>query len=168
MNKDFEKTYEKLNKTDPTRWQMMEYGWAIRELSEGLSAHNVWDMFRHVESAQRYLSEFKGHFIETPKMDEKEAALASCMHTYMRKGMDSPLSVMLYRMISEDRGTPVWYAFVKGLAANNRFYGKAIQAANAEWEVNETTDNLFMLECLRMWKDQDFDDVLKWLKDCGV
>lgn len=96
-----EKEYERLTKTEATKGQMMEYGWAIKELAEGLSAHSVWDMFRHVEAAQRYLAEFKGNFTKTPELNEKEAEIASGLHTYMRKGMDSSLSCILYRMISE-------------------------------------------------------------------
>jgi|ERR1035441_83331 hypothetical protein len=168
MNRELEKIYETLNKTEPTRDQMLEYSWAIKELSEGLTSHSVWDMFRHVETAQRHLTEFKGHFIETPKLDENEGNLAGALHTYMRKGMDSPLSVMLYRMIAEDRGTPVWYAFVKGLAANKRSYREAIQAADAGWEVNKTTDNLLMLECLRIWGDQNFADAMAWTGYCKI
>jgi hypothetical protein len=151
MNKDLEKEYERLNKTEATRYQLMEYSWAIKALAEGLTAHNVWEMFRQVETAQRYLSEFKGHFTKNPELNEAECEMASGLHTYMRKGMDSPLSVMLYRMIAENRGTPVWYAFVKGLVANKRNYSAAINAAAVQNELDKSTDNLLMYEALCMW-----------------
>ena len=164
MNKDIEREYERLNKTEATKGQMMEYGWAIKELAEGLSAHSVWDMFRHVEAAQRYLTEFKGNFTQTPKLNEAEANIASGLHTYMRKGMDSSLSCILYRMISENRGLPVWYAFVKGLVANKNSYQAAIHAADAQHDMDKTTDNLLMLKALEMWGDEWLDpqDWIHW------
>lgn len=164
MNKDFEKEYERLSKTEATKYQTMEYGWAIKELAEGLSAHSVWEMFRHVETAQRYLTEFKGHFTKNPELNEKEAEIASGLHTYMRKGMDSPLSVMLYRMVAESRGTPVWWAFVKGLVANKNNYREAIRVADAQCDIDNTTDNTLMLQALRMWEDEWLDpqDWITW------
>lgn len=162
MNKELDKEYERLNKTEPTRWQMMEYSWAIKALSEGLTAHSVWDMFRHVETAQRYLSEFKGHFTKNPELNEAEANIAQGLHTYMRKGMDSALSCILYRMVAENRGTPVWFAFVKGLVANKNNYRAAIRAADTQNDLDKTTDNLLMLKALEMW-EQEWLDPQDWV-----
>lgn len=163
MNKDFEKQYEKLNSTEATKHQLLELSFAIKELAEALSEHSVWSMFRHITLSQRYLSEFKGHFVETPKLTENEGNFAGALHTYMRKGMDCPLGTMLYRMISEDRGTPVWYAFVKGLVTNKRSYPLAYQAADHQYRLDETTDNLLMLNALAIWGDQNFPDALDWV-----
>lgn len=165
MNKDFEKEYERLCKIEPTKCQIMDYGWAIRELAEGLSDHSVWDMLRHVETAQRYLTEFKGHFTKNPELNEAEAYIASGLHTYMRKGMDSSLSCILYSMIAENRGLPVWYAFVKGLVANKNNYYAAIAAADVQHDLDKTTDNLLMLKALEMWGDKWLDpqDWITWV-----
>lgn len=164
MNKELEAEYNRLNKTEATKWQLMEYSWAIKALAEGLTAHSVWDMFRHVETAQRYLSEFKGHFTKNPELNEKEADLARGLHTYMRKGMDSSLSCMLYRMVDENRGTPVWFAFVKALAANKNSYRAAIAAADAQCDMDKTTDNVLMYHALCMWENEWLDpqDWVTW------
>ncbi len=164
MNKDVEKEYERLNKTEATRWQMMEYDWAIKALAEGLSARSVWEQFRSIETAQRYLSEFRGHFTKNPELNEKEANLAMGLHTYMRKGMDSNLSCILYRMVAENRGTPVWFAFVKGLAANKNNYHAALNAAHNQSDLDKSTDNLLMYHALAMWENEWLDpqDWVTW------
>lgn len=166
MSKDQE--YERLHNTEPARRQMFEYCWAIKELSEGLTERNVWDMFRHIETAQRHLDEFRGNFIKTPVLTDDECEIASALHTYMRKSMDCPLGTILYRLIDENRGLPIWYSFIKGLHANNRRYQAGITAADNEYNLNRTTDNLLMLEALRMWEDYDFTDAYDWIKLCDV
>jgi hypothetical protein len=114
MNKELAAEHDRLTKTEATKWQMMEYSWAIKALAEGLTGNNVWDQFRHIETAQRYLSEFKGHFTKNLKLSEEEANLARGLHTYMRKGMDSDLSCILYNLISESRGLPRLVCFCQG------------------------------------------------------
>lgn len=85
----------------------------------------------------------------------------------MRKCMDCPLGTTLYRMIAENRGLPVWYAFVKSLVANKRNYRDALQDASHQFELDKTTDNLLMLNALQMWDDYDFPDAHDWLQLCG-
>jgi hypothetical protein len=164
MNKELEKEYERLNKTEATRWQMMEYSWAIKALAEGLSARSVWEQFRNIEQAQRYLTEFRSHFTKAPELNEKEANLAMGLHTYMRKGMDSNLSCMLYRMVAEGRGVGVWYAFVKGLAANKNNYQAAIREAHNQQNLDKSTDNQLMYHALCMWENEWLDpqDWVTW------
>lgn len=161
--------YKKLNETEPTRYEMLEYGWALKELAEGVTGRSLWEVLRHVTQAERYLSEFRGKMVPAPDLTEREANLSSAFHTYMRKGMDCPLGTMLYRLIAESKGTPVWYAFVKSVAGNedkmkNRIYHTAIKAAEDTYRLgNDNTDNLLMLSALRMW-EEDFNTALDWVK----
>lgn len=164
MDKDFEKEYKRLGETEATKWQMMEYSWAIKALAEGLTERSVWRQFSKIEDTLRYLNEFRGHFTKNPELNGKEADFASNLHTYMRKVMDSPLSVILYRMIAENRGTPVWWSFVKGLVSSKNNFKEAINKANLQYNTDKTTDNLIMYQALRIWEDQNFSDAIKWLK----
>jgi hypothetical protein len=157
--------YERLNKLEPTRRQLFEYGWALKELAEGLTSHGVWDMFRHIDQAQRYLTEFRSHFVKTDELTEKEANFSAGLHTYMRKCMDSHLGTMLYSMISEGRGKAIWYAFIKGLIIYKKHFDSAMMRANMAYETDKSTDNLFMLKALAMWGEQEnFNDAIEWLK----
>lgn len=168
MNRELEAEYKRLNETEATRWQMMEYSWALKALAEGLSARSVWEQFRNIETCQRYLSEFKGHFTKNPELNEEEANLSAGLHTYMRKGMDSNLSCILYRLIADNRGLPVWYAFVKGLVANKKLknpFNAALHAADGQRDIDKTADNALMYHSLAMWGEyEDFPSALKWLK----
>jgi hypothetical protein len=163
MSKELDKEYEKLNKTEPTRSQCLEYSWALKALAEGLTERSVWHMFRHIDQALRYLTEFRGHFVQTPKLNEKEAAVSANLHTYMRKGMDGPLSVMMYRMIAENRGKPVWFAFCKALAKDIKKmnYREAFKAAHLPLELDGSTDNILMLSLLQMW-EEEWEYVKNW------
>lgn len=170
MNKEFEALYKTLNEKEPTRYEMLEYGWAIKELAEGITARSVWEALRHIDQAERYLAKFRGNMIPASELTEAEAGWARAFHTYMRKGMDCPLGTILYRLIAENKGLPVWYAFLKGVAANSKMkstkhiYGIAIKTAEDTYHLGqEETDNLLMLSCLRMWED-DFDNAVSWVR----
>lgn len=162
--------YKQLNEKEPTRHEMMEYGWALKELAEGVTSRSMWEIMRHVDRAEHYLAEFRGNMIPTPALSKAESNLAVGFHTYMRKGMDCPLGTMLYHLISANKGLPVWYAFLKGVAANSamkstkHIYQIAIRAAENAYHLGqETGDNLMMLSALRMWED-DFADAVSWVK----
>ena len=163
--------YKTLHEKEPTRYEMLEYGWALKELAEGVTGRSLWDVLRHVSNAERYLAEFRGKMIPTPDLDTGEANIAIALHTYMRKGMDSPLGVILYRLISENKGLPVWYAFVKAINANSNLKNKkhiyqiAIRNAEGVYRTgNDNTDNLLMLSALQMW-GEDFNDFFDWGKE---
>jgi len=163
--------YKKLHETEPTRYEMLEYCWALRELAEGASARNLWEVLHHVTKAERYLTEFRGKMVPTPELSNAEGNMAIAMHTFIRKGMDCSLGTILYRLIAENKGIPVWYAFVKAVVANKaiknkkHIYQLAIRASeNAYSTGNDNTDNLLMLSALRMWED-DFENFLDWGKE---
>lgn len=163
-NTDQGKIYERLNKTEPTRRQMLEYDWAIKELAEGLTGRSVWEIQHHVQQAERRLTEWKSNFLEVPKLNEKEADMASSLHTYMRKYMDGPLSCMMYRMVAEGRGASVWFAFVKGLVSFKMRYREGINAAHNQYDLDQTTDNALMYYMLEMW-EEDWKYVLETFKE---
>jgi hypothetical protein len=162
--------YKQLHEKEPTRYEMLEYGWALKELAEGTTARSLWEMLRHVSQAERYLAEFRGKMVPTPDLDNGEANIAIAFHTYMRKGMDCPLGTVLYRLIAENKGLPVWYAFVKAVNANSKLKNKkhiyqiAIRDAEGVYRTgNDNTDSLLMLSALRMWED-DFENALEQIK----
>jgi len=169
MSHTSDELYKQLNGKEPTRYEMLEYGWALKELAEGVTGRSLWEVLRHVDSAERYLKEFRGKMVPTPDLSNKEANLAAGFHTYMRKGMDCPLGTMLYHLIANNQGTPVWFAFVKSIAASkdkmkNRIYHSAIKAAEDVYRLgNQTSDGLMMLCALRMW-EEDFNDAVSWVR----
>lgn len=162
-NVKFENQYEDLNKKELTRYEIMELSWAIGKLAEALNDHSTWQALQHVQSAQRDLTAFVGKIVPLPKLNAKEGNLSRALHTYMRKGMDSHLSVMLYRMIAENRGMAVWYAFIKGLSANKLDFRVGMEAACMAAGADGNTDNLLMKSALWMWKE-DFRNALEWMK----
>lgn len=162
-NAKLESQYELLNKKELTRYETLELTWAIGKLAEALSARSAWNALNNVQAAQRDISTFVGKIVPLPKLTTKEANISSALHTYMRKGMDSHLSVMLYRMISENRGIAVWYAFIKGLAANKLNFREGMEAACNASDIDGTTDNLLMKSALWMW-EEDFPNALEWMK----
>lgn len=161
--------YKKLNEKEPTRYEMLEYGWALKELAEGVTGRSLWEIMRHVDAAERYLSEFRGKMIPTPDLTDAEAELSAGFHTYMRKCMDCPLGTILYRLIAENKGLPIWYAFVKSIAGSkdrmkNRIYHTALKVAEDTYHLgNQNTDGLLMVSALRMWED-DFNHAITWVK----
>ena len=169
MNKESEDKFEALRHRDLTRGELMHLTSAIEQLAKAISGHSTWDSLRCVRNTFRDLEEFRGAVLPVPDLTADEANMSAALHTYMRKGMDCDLGTMLHRLISENRGTRIWYAFVKAVNANDlkrKFaYRNAIQAAEDAYHVgSDTTDDLLMLSVLRMWKD-DFDNALTWAKD---
>lgn len=171
MSKYENELYKKLSEKEPTRWEMLEYGFALKELAEGVTARSVWEALRHVDAAERHLSEFRGNMVPTLEITEAEANWSASLHTYMRKGMDCPLGTMLYRLIAESKGRPVWFAFVKAVMANSKMknkkhiYSIAIRAAKDTYHLgNDNTDSLLMVSALSMWED-DFENAFRWVKD---
>lgn len=170
MSNKFDELYKKLHKQEPTWREMLEYGWALKELADGVTDRNLWEVMNHVSKAERYLSEFRGKVILTPELTEQEANLSAALHTYMRKGMDCPLGTMLYHLICENKGTSVWYAFVKGVHSQRQqkncrphwAYNNGIKEALNTYHLgNDTSDNLMMLSVLQMW-NEDFPNALSW------
>jgi len=169
MNDVNQNTYVALREKELTRYQLLELTRAMRELAEGMGEHFAWDTLRHTTNAIRYINEFRGNILPTPKLTDEEANLSANLHTYMRKGMDCPLGTMLYCLISENRGTSIWYAFVKALVSCTdthpiRLYAFAVSKAEEMYKAaNNTTDDLFMLSTLRLWED-DFPNAMTWVK----
>jgi hypothetical protein len=145
-----------------TDWQRMLIGQAINNLGEAVveSTREDGNAIGKVNSCIRNLNEFLGQSRPAPNLTEDEAEVARNLHTYMRKGMDCPLSVILYRMIDEDRAHNIWFSFVKELAAT-KSYSKAIRAAEKAAD-NGTTDDFILLSALGIWKD-DFQDAMEWI-----
>lgn len=146
--------------------QTYDIAWALQELGKALAETRTRYAMNHVTSAIRNLNEFLGTVSPVPKITEAEGNISIGLHTYMRKCMDGPLSVILYRLISENRGLCVWYSFVKGLNENNGRFHDAIEYAYriVHDEGHNTSDDLFMEASLRLWEDE-FSSAWKWINE---
>lgn len=163
-----ENTFVALREKELTRYQLLELTWAMKELAEAIGERYAWDTLRHTTNALRYINEFRGNILPTPELTKEEANMSANLHTYMRKLMDCPLGTMLYALISENRGTAIWYVFVNAIVSNPeknkvRIYEFAMRKAEEMYKVNNTTDDLFMLSTLRLWED-DFPNAMTWAK----
>lgn len=160
-----------------SNWNYQTLGFALRELSQAFTHRRDGtqdeDTMRDVKGCLRYINEVVADVYPTPKLDENEAELARCLHTYMRKCMDTPLSCILYRCISENRGLPIWYAFVKELNKNLKdkrdgFRWACEEAERLYREGNDTTDDMMMNAALEMWMmdggQEDVNEIVEhWL-----
>ena len=169
MKDQSEKDFEALRNKQLTRGELMYLTSAIEEVAKAISGHSAWDSLRYVRNTIRHLNEFRGAIVPLAELTEEEAEMSRALHTYMRKGMDCDLSVMMHRLIDENRGTPIWYAFVKGVTSNKInpkwCYREGIRAAEETYAVgSDTTDDLFMLNTLKIWGKEDFESALDWLK----
>jgi hypothetical protein len=162
-NKDKVKT----KKTEPearpiTAWETSLLGLAVQSMGEAVGARNSREAGWKITQAIKWANEFLGSLRPTPNLTEAEGGVSSALHTYMRKGMDSPLSVILYRMITEDRANGVWFEFVKELAHSHN-YREAKLKAHVAAEENGTTDDYIMSAALELW-GAEFEDVLwRWV-----
>jgi hypothetical protein len=145
--------------------QKDELAWAIKELAEAMTERYLQRVMCHSKNALHYIHEFYGMVAPAPELTENEAEHCRALHTYMRKGMDGPLSVLLYRLIDESRGTAIWYSFVKSLVANKGNYREAFNDASKErHNGHDTTDDVLMLAAIEMWKD-DFKYAWEYIED---
>jgi hypothetical protein len=132
-----------------------------------LTDHNWLRRLQRVAKAESHLSVFRSKANSTPPFSSDEASLSANLHTYMRKGMNDPLGTLLYRLIAEDRGKPVWYAFIKGIANshNSSAYKDGIKAAQEECLMgNYGTDSVLMLSALELW-ETDFENAWDWARN---
>lgn len=128
--------------------------WAIQDLSKALTERRALYSMNSVTQAIRHLNEFLGEVSPVPTLTETEANVARALHTYMRKYMDGPLSGILYRLIADNRGLPIWYGFIKGLVAEKGNFREAMEHADkVNRDGHDTTDDLLMESALRLWKD---------------
>lgn len=158
-------------------WNYQTLGFAIRDLSEAFTHRRDGtqdeDVMRDVKNCLRRINEVVSDVYPTPKLNENEAELARCLHTYMRKCMDGPLSCILYRCISENKGIPVWYAFVKELYKNLKdkldgFRWALEEAERIYRDGNDTTDDMMMNSALELWMadggQEDVNEIVEhWL-----
>ena len=112
------------------------------------------EFVREVKLCMRQLQEFLGDINPLPALTKLEAEVSGNLHTYLRKLNDEPYSVIIYRMVHESRGLGIWYAFVKGAAADAKKlnFHRAIQEARNASDKCNTTDDLIMLAALQMWE----------------
>lgn len=163
--------FEELRKKELGRQHIFALSVAMKELADAISGHSIWDALRHTTQCIRYVNEFRGDAVPAQTLTEDQAELSAAFHTYMRKGMDCPLGTMLYRLISENRGVNIWYAFVKGVHNEQknpkctwkRAYYEAIQSAENVYSNSNDTDDLLMLSALKLWED-GFANAVSWVK----
>lgn len=158
-------------------WNYQTLGFALKSFGEAFSHRRDGTqdeyVLRDIKNALRYVNEVISDVYPTPNLDENEAELARCLHTYMRKCMDGPLSCILYRCISENKGIPIWYAFVKELNKNLKdkkhgFRWALEKAERVYRDGNDTTDDMFMNSSLELWMadggQEDVNEIVEnWL-----
>ena len=140
--------------------------WALQELSQFfvLGDDRVAEAINATVKCRRNLSELSALLQPVAKFTAKEAELSRAIHTYLRKGSDSMLSVVLYRMIDESRGQLVWHAFVKSLWANKRDPIAAVHDAKSVGAAD--TDSLIMGFCLeQLCAPGEWEACLEFLQD---
>lgn len=151
-----------LRNKELTRGNTLNLCFAMKDLADALSECSIGDALRKIQSAKRYINEFIGEHLPAELLTEEEAVVSSSLHTYMRKGMDTELSVILYRSIAENKGLPVWNAFVKGLVKTKMDFQYALRRAKEVSDTDNSIENLTMKCALAMWKD-DFQDAVEWI-----
>jgi hypothetical protein len=152
-----------------TEWARQSVGYAIGALGEAVSSRtdDKYSFLHNIQKAQRNISEVFGEIFPLPELTEDEANLSSALHTYMRKNMDGKLSVVLYRLISENRGLNTWYSFIKGVnGMKNKLFRIGLERAEYTAQEIGTTDELFMSAALYLWFEhekgqEDLDYVVK-------
>lgn len=133
--------------------------WALQSLSKvfSLDDDEVDSALNELRQCQRYLGHCSDLLQPVSKLTAEEAELSRAIHQFLRKGCDSSLSVVLYRLIDESRGQQVWHAFIKGLLSSGYSYHQALLVAKRIGKCD--TDSLAMEYCLGQFSD-DFDACL--------
>lgn len=147
-----------------TAWEKAMLCQAIEYLSKAVATSimrdSTFDVQRDVNQAMGMMNEYLGSVRPAPEINEDEAEVARNLHAYTRKVMDDSLSIILYRMITEDRSRRVWLSFVKTIA-RSKDYRAALRAAKQAAE-DGTTDDLIMCSALEMW-EEDFHYAMEWI-----
>jgi hypothetical protein len=140
---------------------------------KALGSSRDWDLRNEAGKALRYLTEFVNEMEEKPaELTEREAELASSIHTYLRKYCDDPMGTLLYHLIARSEGIGVWLAFVKGAAEEpNKMrlrHANALRHADAYADENsDNPKNLYMRCALRAWPKNQFESMLVMFKKDG-
>lgn len=122
----------------------------------------------HARRAHNLISAFLGDAEPSPLLTEDEAELSSTLYTYLRKYEDTKLSVILYRMISENRGKAVWIAFVKALVEHKKSKLRIREAiSSAAMAADNMPTDFTIMECaLCIWNEQGgIKQALAWVAE---
>ena len=155
--------------TEDARAQL---SWAIKSLAECFGYEKRgWEVIQKAKAAHDYISEFLGRANPFPDLTEEEVEVCRDLHTFLRKYDDSDLSVILYRMIQEDRAKAVWYAFCKeinrGIKEKDKFIiERSLEAARLISD-SMPTDYIIFDSVLRLWAKGGLPQAIKWLKEIG-
>lgn len=147
---------------------MYYVGLALKNLGEAVSIQQNRQesgarMATAISSANNNLTEFLNNINTIPPLTEREANISASLHTFMRKGMDDPLSIILYHMIAQGRGVSMWHTFVKNVTGKNG--NLDFHRGERAMEQEDTLgffDNIVMRQCIHAFKD-GFNDA----KACG-
>jgi hypothetical protein len=154
--KDFQLTYD----------NRLELGMALRELAEVIYSRGQHEAISHIKKAISALNTIIGDLNPVPTLIDWEAELSGRLNTYLRKGTDTHLSVILYHLVEESRGMGVWITFVRALAEkqiNAKNFAAAVRAASG---CSSATDDIIMLMSLEIWAQdkKEMDNLIEWMK----
>lgn len=124
-------------------------GKAIETIGQALRARKD-----HAEDyIKQAINDLEGILVEDKvliKVTDKEADLSREIHTFLRKGEDSPAAFILYTLINKDQGINVWYEFVRLILTKV----KPVRAMNAIEMIRigcHNDNNWLMLNALESW-----------------
>lgn len=143
--------------------QRMALGWAIESLGKACFCPWNNEVINNVKRARQNIDKFLGEVIPVPTFDEKTAELSANIHIFLRKACDGPLSVILYRMISENRGMVIWLSFCKHLLKNKMNFNDSLNDMLKETDNFDSTDEIIMKKSIELFED-DFKYFKEWNK----
>ena len=151
--------------------QKRPLGYAVEKLGRALATPFKEESIRESLGALASINEFLGGANAKETLNRKESEWSSAMHTHFRKYMDGHLSVILYRMISENRGEDVWRSFIKAVAkgckdkikAEMVFRNAKDEARRMCNEIN-STENVIMEAALNLLSKEEFVNMFDMIK----
>lgn len=157
---------EKLDEMPFDRDATNNIHYAMKELLEALAERRRSFVPRYIATTQMYLNRFLEQTIPLPELNDKSAELSHSLHTYLRKYCDDETTTVLYNLVSEGRGTRVWYEFVNNLARNEKNPKQVRISLRGLVEIDQKTlDERIMSAILWAWGEEDITKAVQDIKD---
>lgn len=146
-----------------TRHQLIDLCIAQKSLAEAIMARDADQAAYSAKSAASNISSFLGSLQERDELNPEQANMAYALHTWLRKYGDSPVSCILWKMIHENRATPVWIKFVKTIVATKNA-NDAMSEAHLVADEGPTDWMIFHMS-LKIWGAKDISKAVNQIHD---
>jgi len=149
--------------------KQLNIGSAIEKLGYAIASSQEHSVKSKVSGAVSDLQEYLNSLTKQENLTEKECEISQGIHTFFRKGMDSPLATMLWKMINIDFGVNIWYSFVRKVAdainkgQPEKQYYNIMRDIDKIYNESPTNENLFMLCALQSLTKEDFVYLLEFI-----